>query len=82
MSFPWQCCQLFPFFSNILEMPGGVVSGILRDAQEGNQEAAVRKLAQARTSDLPPVQRRCLGTEGRAASLPPIPYPGGNHPEG
>jgi hypothetical protein len=36
-------CQLFPFFSNLLDTPDGNVTGILQAAQEGNQEAAVRK---------------------------------------
>jgi hypothetical protein len=38
--------------------PDGNVTGILQAAQEGNQKAAVRKPAQARTAHLPPWQRR------------------------
>ena len=64
-----------------MDTPAGNVTGILQAAQEGNQEA-VRKPAQARMAHLPPVQRRCLGAGGRAAALPPIPYPGGNRREG
>src|SRR5262249_30794596 len=75
----------FSGFSRLTDTPDGNGTGILQATPEGNQEAAVRNLAQACTAHLPPGQRRCLGSgEGgcRAPPCLPIPYPGGNRPEG
>jgi hypothetical protein len=50
-----------------MDTPDGNGTGILQAAPEGNQKAAVRKLAQARLAHLPPVQRRWLGSGGAGA---------------
>jgi hypothetical protein len=69
-----------------MDTPDSNGTGILQAAQLGNQEVALRKLAQAPTAHLPPLQRRCLGSgeEGPlpGAASPPILYPSGNRPEG
>ena len=59
-------CQGSPFFPKLMDTPDGNVTGILRAAQEGDQDAAarllplvydeLRKLAQARMAHLPPGQ--------------------------
>jgi hypothetical protein len=61
---------------------GGDVTGIPKAAQEGNQEAAVRKLTRARTAHLPHVQRRSLGGGDDRSALSPIPCPGVTWREG
>ena len=66
-----------------MDTPDGSVTGLLQAAQLGSQETAVRKPAQARMAHLPP--GKGVGWArggGPGAVLPPIPYPGGNRPEG
>src|SRR5262245_12511904 len=53
-----------------MDKPVGNGTGILQAGEEENQEAAARKPAPARTANLRPVQRRCLGVEGRRPASP------------
>src|SRR5262249_24311516 len=86
--------QLFPFFFGRMDTPEGNLTGILRAAQEGDQEAAVRllplvydelrTLAKARMARLPPgqtMQPPALGHEAylRLIGKGAVQVEGGRH---
>src|SRR5262249_23713413 len=48
----------FAGFFKLMGTPDGDGTGLLQAARQGNQETAVRKLAQPRTAHLPPGQLR------------------------